>query len=141
MAVGGCSPLFCFLSMESASKIVSSSIIGLDYKTIFINNRAYMIYPPTIARIAGASYYLSDFEHGDSVASIIRSFADIDKIAHALSWLIKGNDSLFKALRKGTIDEVTEGLETALSMIYAENFCKLSVLAKNVAALTAKQRQ
>ena len=70
----------------NAAKIVNSSIIGADFKTIVINNKSYVISPPTIHKIAGAGCYL------------------------------------------------------ALSFISAENFYKLSVLAKNVRNLTAKQK-
>lgn len=64
----------------------------------------------------------------------------MDNVAHALSWFVKGDDSLFEELRKGTFDETVQGLEVALSLISAENFYKLSVLAKNVQNLTAKQK-
>jgi len=53
---------------------------------------------------------------------------------------IKGNDSLFDELLKGTFNEIVEGLEIAFSLISAENFYKLSILAKNVQNLTAKQK-
>ena len=124
----------------NAAKIVNSSIIGSDFKTIVVNNKSYIISPPTIHRIAGAGYYLANFPECNTLHDILVSLKDMDNAAHALSWLIKGNDSLFDELLKGTFNEIVEGLEIAFSLISAENFYKLSILAKNVQNLTAKQK-
>lgn len=124
----------------NAAKIVNSSIIGSDFKTIVVNNKSYIISPPTIHRIAGAGYYLADFPECNTLHDILVSLKDMDNAAHALSWFIKGNDSLFDELLKGTFNEIVEGLEIAFSLISAENFYKLSILAKNVQNLTAKQK-
>ena len=61
--------------------------------------------------------------------------------SRALSWFIQGDENLHEELSCGTFDEVVEALATGLSMISAENFYKLLALAKNVAILTAKQKQ
>ncbi len=124
--------------MNNASKIVSSSIIGLDFKTVVVNGKAYAVHPPTIAKIAGAGYYLSDLGDGDSIKAILESLTNIDSASKALSWLIIGNDSLSEELSMGTLDEVVDALGTAVSLITAENFMKLSVLARNVQNLIAK---
>lgn len=124
----------------NAAKIVNSSIIGSDFKTIVVNNKSYIVSPPTIHRIAGAGYYLANFPECNTLHDILVSLKDMDNAAHALSWFIKGNDSLFDELLKGTFNEIVEGLEIAFSLISAENFYKLSILAKNVQNLTAKQK-
>ncbi|WP_018667560.1 hypothetical protein [Bacteroides gallinarum] len=124
----------------NASKIVNGSIIGADFETIIINNKSYVISSPTIYKIAGAGYYLSDLPECKTVHDILVSLKNIEAAAHALSWFIQGDDKLFKELSYGTFDEVVQGLETAFSMISAENFCKLSALSKNVRSLTAKQK-
>lgn len=124
----------------NAAKIVNSSIIGSDFKTIVVNNKSYIISPPTIHRIAGAGYYLANFPECNTLHDILVSLKDMDNAAHALSWFIKGNDSLFDELLKGTFNEIVEGLEISFSLISAENFYKLSILAKNVQNLTAKQK-
>lgn len=124
----------------NAAKIVNSSIIGSDFKTIVVNNKSYIISPPTIHRIAGAGYYLANSPECNTLHDILVSLKDMDNAAHALSWFIKGNDSLFDELLKGTFNEIVEGLEIAFSLISAENFYKLSILAKNVQNLTAKQK-
>lgn len=123
-----------------ASKIVTGAIIGLDFKTVIVNNKAYVIHPPTIAKIAGSAYYLSDIEAGETLNDIIKALKDMNSASKALSWLIKGDESLAEELSHGTLDEVAEAIEIGLGMISAENFIKLSVLAKNVQMLTARPK-
>ncbi len=126
---------------KNASKIVNASVLGKDFETVFVNGNAYVIYPPTIHRIAGAGYYLSDLKDGVTVMDMLRSLKDTKQVSLALSWLIKGDESLSEELANGEFDEVVEGLAIGLSMISTESFHKLSVLAKNVANLTANQKQ
>lgn len=127
--------------MENAARLVAASIIDKDIETIFVNGRAYTITPPTIHRIAGAGYYLSMLGEAKTIFDMIHSFKNIKEASKALSWLIQGNEKLTAQLSKGTFDEVVEGLAVAIGMISAENFFRLSVLAKNVANLTARQRR
>lgn len=126
---------------RNAAKIVSSAILGMDFKVIVVNNKSYVLTPPTIKKIAGASYYLSDIGKGNTIRELLLTINNAESISHALSWFIKGDDSLFEELSKGTMNEIVDGLDTAYSLISTDSFLKLSVLAKNVANLTAKQRQ
>lgn len=126
---------------RNAAKIVSSAILGMDFKVIVVNNKSYVLTPPTIKKIAGASYYLSDIDKGNTIRELLLTINNAESISHALSWFIKGDDSLFEELSKGTMNEIVDGLDTAYSLISTDSFLKLSVLAKNVANLTAKQRQ
>ena len=126
--------------MSEASKIISSAILGLDFKTVEIGGRIYVINPPTIERIVGASYYLSDFDGTDSIADVIKSMKNLESLAKAVSWFINGSEKLSKALMKGTLDELVNALSEAYSLISVENFLKLSALARNVGSLTAKSR-
>lgn len=133
---------FLGLDMEqNATKIVSSAILGMDFKVVIVNGKSYVITPPTIKKIAGAAYWLSDIKDGNSIRELLASINNIDFLAHALSWFIQGNDNLYEELSQGTFDEIVDGLDTAYSLLSVKNFLKLSVLAKNVANLTAKQRQ
>ena len=126
---------------RNAAKIVSSAILGMDFKVIVVNNKSYVLTPPTIKKIAGASYYLSDIDKGNTIRELLLTINNAESISHALSWFIKGDDSLFEELSKGTMNEIVDGLDTAYSLISTDSFLKLSVLAKNVANLTARQRQ
>ena len=121
----------------NATKLINGAILGFDGEAITVNDKVYIINPPTIARIAGAAYWLSDL---DGSNNLIESLKSIESASKALSWLIKGDDSLSDELSKGTLEDVTKALETAYALISAENFIKLSTLAKNVGRLTANPR-
>lgn len=125
----------------NAPKIVSSAIIGYDIKPVIVNGKVYMVSPPTIHKIAGASYYLSDVTEGKTLKELIQSLGDFCKATHALSWLIQDNDELFEELSQGTVDEVVDALDVAIGMISARNFFKLSISAKSVQSLTANPRR
>ena len=126
---------------KNAAKIVSSAILGMDFKVVIVNGKSYIVTPPTIKKIAGAAYWLSDVKDGKNIKELLVSINNVEPLAHALSWFIQGNDNLFEELSNGTLDEVVDGLESAYSLLSTKNFLRLSVLAKNVASLTAKQRQ
>lgn len=54
------SPLnFYFIRMNQGAKIVSESIIGSDFRTVFVAGKAYTVYPPTVHKLAGAISHLS----------------------------------------------------------------------------------
>ena len=137
--------LICFkhtimATKKKASKLVSAAILGLDGETILVNGKAYYVPPPTIRRIAQASYYLSDMEEANTMRELFSSMGDIKCACSALSCLVKGDESLAEELMEGTTEEITEGLEVAYGLASVENFYKLSALARNVANLTAKQK-
>lgn len=121
-----------------AVKIVNSAILGLDYKSVLINGKVYIITPPTIAKIAGSAYFLADLNTDNG--NVFKLLSDIGQAAKALSFFIKGDESLYEELSNGTLDELVDGLSAAYSLVSTENFIKLSVLAKNVGKLTAKAR-
>lgn len=136
-----CLTLFKFLSMEqNAAKIVTSAILDMDFKTVVVAGNAYIIMPPTMKKLAGASYWLSGIK-GDTIKEVFLSKDNIEAFSHALSWLIQGDESLFEELLNGTDKELSDALEEAYSLISTENFSKLLALAKNVANLTAKPKQ
>lgn len=124
----------------NASKIVTGAIVGLDFKTILVNGKAYAVFPPTIAKIAGATYYLSDLGKADTLNEVLKTLSEAEKGAKALSWLVKGDESLSEEFIQASFEDVVNGLEIALSLISAESFIKLSTLARSVLGLTAKQR-
>jgi hypothetical protein len=124
----------------NASKLISGAIVGLDFKTILVNGKAYAVLPPTIAKIAGATYYLSDLSEADTLNEVLKTLSEIEKGAKALSWLVKGDESLSDEFIQAPFEDVVNGLEIALSLISAESFIKLSTLARSVRSLTAKQR-
>lgn len=120
-----------FYFMDNGAKLVSSAILGLDWKNVLVGGRVYTISPPTIKRIAGAGLWLSVDDH---------AFKDIGNVTKALSWFIQGDESLAEELSDGTMEEVVAALEVAVSMIGTQNFSKLSTLAKSVQRLIATPR-
>lgn len=136
-----CLTLFKFLSMrQDAAKVVSSAILGMDFKIVIVAGKNYVVMPPTIRKLAGAAYWLSGIE-GDTIKDILLSKENMDAFPHALSWMIQGDDRLFEELSRGTDKEIREALDEAYSLVSVENFTKLLGLAGNVANLTAKPKQ
>ena len=84
--------------MNQGAKIVSDAIIGNDFKAVVVNGKAYVIYPPTIHKIAGAASYLSNVGKIENLEDIFLSMKDTPNASHALSWFINGNDELFLSL-------------------------------------------
>lgn len=131
------------IEIPNAAKTVSSALLGLDVKVVLVNENRYVIKPPTIDRIAGGAYWLSQFdrEGKQDIDEIIRAMTDIKSVSKALSWMIKGDESLADELAKGTLDENIVALCTAYSMVNTQNFTMLSALARNVGKLIAKQKR
>lgn len=131
------------IQIPNAAKTVSSAILGLDIKVVLVNDKRYVIKPPTIDKIAGGAYWLSTFdrEGKDSIDEIIMAMTDIVPVSKALSWMIQGDESLEEELRKGTLEENVVGLCTAYSMVDTKNFTMLSALARNVGKLIAKPKR
>lgn len=131
---------FFIQDMNKGANIISSSIIGSDFKTIMVNKKAYTVYPPTIERLAGAISYLSEVRDAETMRDVLLSLGESDKYSKALSWFIRGDESLDEELRKGTYEECVNGLEEAISMIDMVVFLKAVSLARNVSRLAAKPR-
>lgn len=126
--------------MNEGAKIISKSVIGRDFRTIFVSGKAYTVYPPTIHRLAGAISYLSDVKEADNLRDVLLSLGESEAYSKALSWLIAGDESLSEELAKGTYEENVNALDEALSMIDSKVFLKAASLAKNVSLLAAKPK-
>lgn len=124
----------------NASKIVNSAVLGVDFKTVVVNSKAYIIMPPTIHKIAGAGYYLSEMGKGSSISEMINDMKNISNVAYALSYFIQGDDKLYDEFTQADFNEVISAMEVAFSLISTQDFLKLSILARNVQSLTAKQK-
>ena len=121
------------------AQIVSSAILGKDFKVVMVAGRSYIITPPTIKRLAGAGYWLSGIK-GDTIKDVLLSKENPEAFAHALSWFIQGDDSLFDELSNGTDAEIKGALDEAYSMVFVKNFIELLGSARNVANLIAKPK-
>lgn len=131
---------FLGLNMEQeGAKIVSSAILGMDFKVVAVAGKSYVIAPPTIKRLAGAGYWLSSIK-GETIKDVLLSKDTPEAFAHALSYMIQGDDGLFGELSNGTDEEIRCALEEAYSMVSVGNFIGLLGLARNVASLIAKPK-
>lgn len=128
------------LVMNQGAKIVSESIIGSDFRTVFVAGKAYTLYPPTIHKLAGAISHLSGVQEADNLKEVLLSLGESKAYSKALSWLITGDESLGEELSNGTLDEVVDALDETLSMIDSKVFLKAVSLARNVSLLAAKPR-
>lgn len=121
--------------------MISSALLGIDMETVFINGKAYVIYPPTIGRLAAAGYHLSDIGDGMTMGDVLKTVTGgAESAARALSCFIKGDESLYEEFKDASLDDIVGGLEKALSMVSAENFIRLSGLTRNVASLIARPK-
>lgn len=125
---------------NKGAKLVADAIIGLDVRTCIVGGKVYVIHPPTIKKLAGAAHYLDGIANADSVHAVLCNQANIENIAHAFSWIVNGDDSLFEQVAHGAFDELVEGIELAYSMLSPQGFLKLSHLAKNVAMMIAQPK-
>ena len=126
--------------MNKGARIISESIIGSDFRTIFVAGKVYTVYPPTIHKLAGAISYLSGVQEADNLKDVLLSLGKSEAYSKALSWLITGDESLSEELAKGTYEENVNALDVALSMIDSKVFLKAASLAKNVSLLAAKPK-
>lgn len=135
------SPPFLYRTvMNTGAKIISESIIGMDFRTVIVGGKSYTVYPPTIHKLAGAISYLSDVKEADNLRDVLLSLGESEAYSKALSWLIAGDESLNEELSQGTLDEVVDALDETLSMIDSKVFLKAVSLARNVSLLAAKPR-
>ena len=126
--------------MNQGAKIISESIIGTDFRTVFVAGKAYTVYPPTIHKLSGAISCLAGVKEADNLKDVLLSLGESEAYSKALSWLITGDESLSEELANGTYEENVNALEEALSMIDSKVFLKAVSLAKNVSLLAAKPR-
>lgn len=128
--------------MNQAAKIVSDSLLGLDFKNVEIGGVVYTIKPPTIKVICQAIRYFSTTEmSGATIVEAIKSIPDISEgLLKGLSCFICGDETIGKALENGTFEEVKDALEVCFSMIDTSAFQCVSSM-KNVSMLAARPKQ
>ena len=107
------------LVMNQGAKIISESIIGSDFRTVFVNGKAYTVYPPTVNNLSGAISHLSGVQEADNLKEVLFSLGESKAYSKALSWLITGDESLSEELANGTYEDQTKvvGNDTLLGQI------------------------
>ena len=117
--------------------MVAAALIGADYRTVAVNGICYLIQSPTIYRLCGCIKQLAGMKQAETVKDVIESLGDLNKYAKALSWLVKGDESLADTFSQATPKDVVNALEIGLSLIDISVFQKAAVLAKYVAKVAA----
>lgn len=128
--------------MNQAAKIVSDSLLGLDFENIEIGGMIYTIKPPTIKVICQAIRHFSTVEmSGTTIVEAINTIPNIsDGLLKGLSCFICGNESMVKVLENGTFEEVKDALEVCFSLMDTSAFQCVSSM-KNVSMLAAIPKQ
>lgn len=129
------------MSSNKGADLVAAALLGKESQTIVVNGKPYFIKPPTIKKIAGAGLALSDYgSESGTFGDVLKAMQDTKKAACALSWFIKGDDSLTNELMEGTLEQVVNGLSVAVGMLGIEDFQKLSDLSRSVRRLIANPK-
>lgn len=144
MAVGGNSSPFLFIFHDmnnSAAKIVSDALLGLDFKNVEIGGLVYTIKPPTIKVICNAIRHFSKVEmNGDNIIDVINSLPRVtEDMLRGVSCFICGDDSLAKVLESGTFEEIKDAVQVCFSMMDISVF-QCASLMRNVSMLAAKPK-
>ncbi len=130
------------LIMSKASKLISEAIVGGDYILVYVNGKAYPISPSTIKKLAGAISCISelDFTEGGTIKDMLLSAKDCKAYAQALSWFVKGDNSLAEELCEGTFEEVVNALSSAIDLVSIDSFLKAVSLTRSASLLAASPK-
>jgi hypothetical protein len=126
--------------MNKASKLISEAILNIDVVAVIVDNKSYVIHPPTIYVMAGAFSCLSemDFSNADTIQGLLMGAKDSEKLSEALSWFIKGDNSLKDELSKGTFTEVVDALGKAIELTSPQVFLKAATLTRSAMKMAAR---
>lgn len=128
--------------MNQAARIVSESLLGLDFKNIEIGGIAYTIKPPTIKVICRAIRHFSNIGMtGDNIMEAINELPSMtEDMLKGISCFICGSEELAENLENGTFEEVKDALEVCFSMMDISAFQCVSSM-RNVTMLAARPKQ
>lgn len=141
---------------NDAAQLIAESILGVDFKTILINNKPYTIYPPTIKIICRGIKEWAKLKFDDNIgtkADVIQSIPENNiPILKGLCYFIVGDVKfhkwkayrLFRQLRYGTPSinpsEMKEAVQTIMDLIQVQDFFDCAVLCKNVTKMAANPK-
>lgn len=128
--------------MNEAAKIVTDSLLGLDFKNVEIGGIVYTIKPPTIKVICRAIRNFSNIGMtGGTIVEAINELPSVtDDMLKGISCFICGSEELAKTLENGTYEEIKSALEVCFTLMDVSAFQCVSSM-KNVSMLAAKLKQ
>lgn len=141
---------------NEAAQLVAESILGIDFRTVLINDKPYTIYPPTIKIICrGIKEWakLNIDNDIDTKAGVIQSIPENNvPLLRGICYFIVGDVKfyqwkayrLFRQLRYGTPsirpDEMKEAVRTIMELIQVQDFFDCAVSAKSAAKMAANPK-
>ena len=151
----GLVPMLPFLfnkKMNKASKLISESMLGLEFASIEIGGRWYKIKLLSIETICRYVRYWSriNIQESHTVFSIISEVprnkeALLRGIAEAITGggFMKNLRSklIYKRLKKANLIEIEKAVESIIAMTGGERFFKSASLAKNATMIVARPKQ
>jgi len=141
---------------NEAAKLVAESILGVNFRTILINDKPYTIYPPTIKIICRGVMEWSKLNVNLDDQNIYTITGQIpgnnEVILRGLCYFIVGDVKgykwkaywLYRKLRYGTPsikpDEMKEAVQVVFDLIQAQDFFDCATSVKNVAKMVATSK-
>lgn len=142
--------------MNEAAKLVSDSLTGNDFQTVFIAGKAYIIHPPTAKIMARGLGIWADFDFDEkdqtNLTVIGQMPQNIDCLLKGLAMFVAGDVQgyerkarrLYKQWRKGTpsadLKEVIDAAKITLNLIPASDFFAFALSLKSALKMIAKAR-
>lgn len=139
--------------MKTDSQIVADSLVGLDFRTIYIGGETFTIYPPTIKNLCRAIHHLSQI----GMEGEYNALTALAELPHNAPHLIRGLSVLIipstpwylpwkhrrakRALLNATCAELREAIENIIPLIGGEDFFACAAMAKSIAKIAAKQER
>lgn len=138
---------------NEAAKLVAESVLGVNFRTIIINNKAYTIYPPTIKIICRGirEWAKGRFDtENQTLHSVISQIPRENRsILLGLCYFIVGDVKgyrwkaykLYWKLRYGTPSinpkELKEAQQVVVDLIQGQDFFDCAVSCRNVVGMAA----
>lgn len=137
--------------MNKASKLISESILGLDYRNIECGTKWLQIKAPTIPTICKIVREWSDISLDKEYTelSIISAIpTNYKPILRGVARAYAGNGIIsqikylyaLKQLKKASIKQIGEAVKGILELIDGQSFFALASLAKNATTIVAKPK-
>lgn len=141
---------------NEAAKLIAESVLGVDFRTVLINNKAYTIYPPTIKIICRGVLHWAKLGidlNEQSVYSLTGQIpANSDAFIRGLSYFIVGDVKgykwkafrIYRKLRYGTpsirLDDMNKAIQTVFDLIQAQDFFDCATSCMSVAKMVANTK-
>lgn len=141
---------------NKAAKLVADSLLGVDFKTIFICGKAYTIYPATVKIICrGLSQWAQigmNLEDQTKISVISQIPANYKPILRGLSYFVTGDVKgyrlkaykLYLEWTRGTPSALPRDMSlavyTAIELIQGQDFFDCATSCKNVVKMVANPK-